>query len=213
MSKRLNLVGQRFGRWVVLSFAGIIKTSTYWTCVCDCGNTADVHGGSLRSRSSKSCGCFNREQVLKTITKHGQAKRGLKTRTYYLWRDIIRRCNYPNFKQYKDYGGRGITICDRWLTFENFYADVGDIPPGMTFDRTNNNGNYEPGNWRQATWETQQNNTRKNDRIEFRGETKTLSQWARHLGMNRNTLWQRLYTSGWSIERAFTTPVKRASTC
>ena len=140
-------------------------------------------------------------------TIHGQARRGLESRTYQVWEDIIRRCDNPKFKQFKDYGGRGIKIYLPWRKFENFYKDVGDIPEGMTFDRIDNDGDYEPGNWRLATRKEQASNRRTNRWIEHRGETRTLTQWADYLGIAPTTLRARL--NKWSIERSLTTPVQK----
>jgi hypothetical protein len=200
---RLNLVGQRFGRLKVITDAGNKKQQSLWECLCDCGNTVKVTASCLRKGHTRSCGCLKTD--IHTI--HGQARRGLESRTYQVWEDIIRRCDNPKFKQYKDYGGRGIKIYLPWRKFENFYKDVGDIPEGMTFDRIDNDGDYEPGNWRLATRKEQASNRRTNRWIEHKGETKTLTQWADYLGIAPTTLRARL--NKWSIERSLTAPVRK----
>lgn len=122
---------------------------------------------------------------------------------------MVKRCTNPKQQSYRYYGGKGVTVCDRWLAgFENFLADMGERPDGMTLDRyPNASGNYEPGNCRWATPRMQQSNTSANVLLEFNGETKHISEWARSLGTHRETLVGRL-RRGWSVERALTTPVK-----
>ena len=204
----INLSGQKFGRWTVLEFSDITKNKYYWNCICDCGSVKRVASSSLKSEGTKSCGCWKKERQL----KHGQAKFGLTTKIYKTWRDMKDRCNNPNNTAYKNYGGRGIKVCVRWLeSFENFYADVGDCPLGMSLDRKDNNGDYTPKNWRWATSRGQNNNRRDNHWVPFRGERKTIAQWERDLGMSKDTLKSRLNKYGWSIERALTTSVRRRS--
>jgi hypothetical protein len=119
------------------------------------------------------------------------------------------RCYNPNSSQYRYYGGRGIKVCDRWLeSFENFYEDMGDCPEGMSIDRKDSEGDYEPRNCRWATKEEQANNTRSNKWFSYENELKTLSQLGRILNIKRLTLWRRLNAYGWSEERAFSTPAR-----
>jgi hypothetical protein len=123
-----------------------------------------------------------------------------------VWQNMIRRCYEPNKKDYKNYGGRGIGVCSRWLeSFENFYVDMGDCPEGMTLDRKNNDGNYCKENCRWATKIEQMNNKRSNVWKEYKGERKTVAQWARSLDIHEGTLRTR-FRSGWSVDRAFNTP-------
>lgn len=141
-----------------------------------------------------------------TTLRHGQCLRGQRpTATYSAWQAMKKRCCEPNHRSYKHYGGRGITVCDRWQTFDNFYADMGEQPPGHTLDRIDVNGNYEPSNCRWATAHEQSRNRRTNRLIEFNGETLCVVDWARRVGIHQNTLWQRIIT-GWPVERALTEP-------
>jgi len=122
---------------------------------------------------------------------------------------MISRCTRPSQINWPDYGGRGISVCERWRGpggFENFLADMGEPGEGLTLDRIDNDGNYEPENCRWASWETQHRHSRRTRNLTFQGETRCLLDWSRKLGINQNTLTKRL-NSGWSIERAFTTPI------
>lgn len=134
------------------------------------------------------------------------------TKIYNIWASIIQRCNNKNHKQYKDYGGRNppIKVCKRWSDkngFKNFLKDVGEIPKGLTLDRINNNRGYNPKNWKYSTYKEQQRNTRKNINITFNNKTQCLKDWAIELKINYDTLWHRIYTLKWSIEKAFLTPL------
>jgi len=133
------------------------------------------------------------------------------TKVYRAWKAMRSRCLNPNAGNFEDYGGRGITVCDRWVdSFENFYADMGD-PPSWEYslDRINCEGNYTPSNCRWADYETQCNNKRSSHFVEFKGVKLSLSQWERRLGLKPFTLTQRLTKLGWTIERALTTPIRQ----
>ena len=142
--------------------------------------------------------------------RHGQAKKGQNSKEYRTWGDMISRCENPSVERYPRYGGRGIKICERWRrSFADFFADVGAAPsPELTLDRIDNNGNYEPGNIRWATRAEQTKNGSRTRWIEFRGERRTICEWADHVGVNRTTLQARLDRCGWSVERALTTPTQ-----
>jgi hypothetical protein len=127
MGKFIDLTGQKFNRLIVLKFAYINKHKSYWDCICDCGNKIIVYKGNLKNGHTKSCGCLQKE----IATKHGYNKKGQKTRIYSIWEHIIQRCTNPNNSEYKNYGGRGIKICDRWLNFKNFLKDMGEPPKNM----------------------------------------------------------------------------------
>jgi len=166
--KFIDLTGQRFGKLIVIKCIGQNKWGYYiYLCKCDCGNEKIISGQNLRNGQTKSCGCFQKEITLKANLKHGHTSNGKRSKIYRVWDCIIQRCNNSNNSRYKDYGGRGIKVCWRWSNknpkgFENFYKDVGDPPKGKSFDRTNNNGDYKPGNWKWSTPKEQANNRRNN---------------------------------------------------
>ena len=169
-----------------------------WLCKCDCGNEINVPASSLKTGNTKSCGCYRVDIACKRFTKHGMKH----TPIYTVWCLMIQRCTDPNATNYKNYGGRGITVCEEWKDFSKFYEDMGDIPPGMTLDRKDNDGNYCKENCRWASYLTQENNKRNNIVITFHGQTKTLSQWARSSGINYHTLYSR-YIKGLPLSLIF----------
>ena len=205
----INLIGQKFGRLTVQELAGRDGKHLMWNCVCDCGNSKRVQGNSLRSGHTKSCGCFNKEQIKKSNTTHGYTKHNKQSREYVCWQSMISRCEKPHARGYNRYGARGIKVCEEWHKFENFIRDMGNCPQNKTLDRTDNNGGYRPDNCRWATSEEQNNNRRDNRFIDYKGERKTLSQWARKLDINVMTLKSRLNKYHWSEEKALTTPIRR----
>lgn len=192
-------IGTKFHRWTVIRCVGVDPNSGgyRWLCRCDCGNESSVDGTSLRSGSSKSCGCLSSEITAKRNYVHG--KTGIPG--YYTWKHIHARCYNPNNKDYHNYGGRGIIVCDRWReSFQNFYDDMGEKPEGMTLDRIDNDGNYEPRNCRWATKVEQANNTRIN--LKFEDGT-PLTLWARSNGVKSETA-RRSYYAGYSKEEILT---------
>lgn len=200
MSKRLNLIGRKFGRLTVVGFSHINKQkNTVWNCVCECGNTTKVVGVELTCGHTRSCACLSMDRLLERSTKHGLAD----TPIYKIWQGIKDRCTNPNNPKYKNYGGRGIKVCDKWLeSFENFYTDMKDRPsPRHTVDRIDVNGNYEPSNCRWATPKEQANNSRRNHTVTYKGASHTLAEWENIVNIKQSTIKQRL-RRGWSVDKA-----------
>ena len=195
MSKKIDLTGQRFGKMTVLQEAGRKNEEILWECACDCGNIKVVSGHSLKRGHTKSCGCSR----IGLGATHGLTA----TPIYNVWVNMRKRCYSSYSTEFENYGGRGITVCGRWQnSFENFYADMKDgYEIGLTIDRIDVNGNYEPNNCRWATRLVQQNNNRRNRRFVVNGKEETLSNLCRIYSKNYSTVQKRLKL-GWGIERA-----------
>lgn len=198
-------VGQVFGRLTVTGDAGRNgRGERMVSCVCSCGNTKDVIRYSLTSGGTRSCGCLLRETAAKKSTTHGLSKRP----EYGVWLAMVSRCHNARDVAFGRYGGRGITVCDRWRSsLENFISDMGNRPPDMDIDRIDNNGNYEPGNCRWVTHKENCRNTRRNRIVTAFGESKPLAAW----GDDPRCVvpWSALkwrIDNGWDVERAMTTP-------
>lgn len=212
--KFIDLTGQKFERLSVINESGRSKSGNIiWNCLCDCGNKITVIGSRLKNGHTKSCGCLRKD--IKTI--HGHNRSNKKSPTYSSWDCMIQRCTNKNNIKYKDYGGRGITVCDRWNTkkggsFENFLEDMGEKPIEHELDRVDNNkltNSYSLENCRWISRKQQMRNTRSNHLITYDNKTQCLSAWAEEYGMSFDRLWHRLYTSNWPIEKALLTPVKK----
>lgn len=191
---------QRFGRLVAVR---LVERDPKWNAhkwlfKCDCGNEKAISIKSVRIGHTLSCGCAHSEGLAQRNTKHGQSR----SVEYKGWKDMRSRCSNPRRKDYKDYGGRGISVCDRWNDFALFLCDMGPRPEGFTLDRIDVEGNYEPGNCRWALPKTQANNKRSNRMIDIDGVSKTLQAWCEHYGIEPSKVRWRL-NQGWSVERAF----------
>lgn len=168
MPSLIDLTGRRFGRLVVVGQAGRDKhKKPLWDCLCDCGENRTILGNSLTREKTKSCGCFQSDVVTKMSTKHGHAKRGQESTEHIIWSLMIQRCTNPNSTNYKYWGGRGITVCERWLnSFENFLEDMGNRPSkNHSLDRIDNDGNYGPNNCKWSTRNEQRLNQRPKKKI------------------------------------------------
>ena len=189
MPNKIDLSGQRFGRLVAMHAMPPKKKggSTRWLCRCDCGNESTPGTAQLRRGRAKSCGCFQAEAARSANATHGQ----IKSSEYRAWCAMRSRCNTKSNISFKNYGGRGISVCKRWGDFLCFLSDMGPRPKGTTIDRIDNNGNYEPSNCRWATKEVQDSNKRTTVLVTFNGKTMTYSQWGRELNTDPGTLRQR----------------------
>jgi hypothetical protein len=148
------MLGKRFTRLLVVASAGVKDEKRQWLCLCDCGTETTVITKRLNSGHTRSCGCLKRE--LHAAKCRSRATHGMtKSRTYKSWQAMKERCLNPRATRYPQYGAKGVSVCQRWLTFENFLADLGERPAGMTLDRINNARGYEPENCRWATYATQ----------------------------------------------------------
>ena len=200
----VDLTDRDFGRLTVLKQAENKNNRVYWECQCDCGNIVTVQSCCLLSKHTKSCGCLATELAIKRKTTHGMRN----TPEYNVWTLMLRRCRNPNDEAFKNYGGRGIKVCDEWEhDFMAFYNYVGKRPSSKhTIDRIDNNGNYEPGNTRWATRYEQSNNNRGNRNITIHGWTMNLGQWADFVGKKRQTIFSRLQ-KGWYPAKAIFYPI------
>ncbi len=207
MSKRLDLIGKKFGRLLVISLNEEMtkaKSKTFWNCKCECGNTKTISGHELMSGKIKSCGCFRNENNKKMHIKHN----GSGTKLYKVWCSMRGRCNCVTDKKYNIYGGRGITICEEWNDFKNFndWALANGYREGLTIDRIDVNGNYEPSNCRWVNNKVQSNNRRNNIIINIDGVEHTLMQWCEILKpeLTFETISRRYHKEGFkSVEQLF----------
>ena len=153
---RYNLVGKRYGMLLVLRRYHIRQ----WVCSCDCGRITFPYTGALVRGATRSCGCNRDKAAGISRYTHGHSRGGVHTKAYTAWTNMLTRCTNPNFKQWQDYGGRGITVCDRWYVFENFLADMGEPLPDLTLERIDNDKGYSMGNCKWATYAEQRANQR-----------------------------------------------------
>lgn len=193
------IIGKRFGRLVVTGVRRGTHGRFVIVCACDCGTESVTRSARLWNGTARSCGCLRRE----LNTTHGQTPKGNISKTYSIWNAMIGRCTRPNDAGHANYGGRGITLDPKWSTFEGFYADMGEKPPGLSLDRIDSDGNYNKGNCRWADRATQNSNKRNNHYLTLGDTTMTITAWARKLGTNNGTLLARI-KRGWPIESVLT---------
>ncbi len=202
----INLTDQVFTRLTVLGYAGKRNQKrTMWWCECICGVIRQFDAHKLRSGHTRSCGCLARETIGNRSRTHGLTN----TPEYETWLDIRKRCTNPNYKQWMDYGGRGIRVCKRWDDFTLFLADMGKRPKGdYSIDRIDNDGNYEPSNCEWNTREGQNAHTRRSKMITYQERTQSLPVWCRELHIPYDAT-KRRFLLGWTPDRAFTIPVRK----
>lgn len=210
--RRAELVGKRFGRLVVRRLDSVAESPCgtkrlKWFCDCDCGRSHVVRGADLVNGLVRSCGCLKADLLREKLTTHGHTA-GKVSPEYTAWAHAKRRCSDPTEPYFRDYGGRGIRMCQEWAdSFEAFLAHMGPRPKSKTLDRIDVNGHYEPGNCRWATRVEQNSNTRTNRRVVLNGETLTVAEASRRAGISASVVYGRL-NLGWSLERALSEPVK-----
>ncbi len=206
------IIGQRFGRLLVIDYAPSRtfpkcgQTHRFWLCKCDCGTITEVRNSSLGGNTN-SCGCLHREMLVTQNLTHGHARPGQRSKTYMVWTAMIARCTCKTNKSFKDYGGRGIKVCERWMKFENFLSDMGEKPKRLTLHRIENDGDYEPSNCRWDTMKVQARHRRNTRIFTVNGITACLSEHCEHFGLNYGTVSMRINKYKWAIERALMTPV------
>ena len=193
----IDLTGQTFGRWRVVRKAPVMSHGAMWICECQCGSVKSVTAASLRRGESTSCGC----SVVNAV--------GARHPLYNTWQAVMRRCYRPSARGFDRYGGRGITVCERWYSLPNFIADMGPKPtPEHTVDRIDSKGNYEPSNCRWASPIEQGRNKQNNRILEINGVRRCIAEWSEISGIGPNTVKCRL-DRGWSDERAVFEPSRR----
>lgn len=203
MAKIKDMTGLQFGNLSVVKYAGLNnRGEATWFCKCSCGNTTVVTGNKLRSGWTRSCGCLQQTQRKKGFNKrHGMTE----TKLYVAWQNMKRRCNNPKDIMFKHYGGRGITVCDDWnSSFDSFlqWSNQSGYKEGLTIERINVNGNYEPSNCKWITKPDQYLNRTDSHRITAFGKTQTIKEWADESGIKYDTIERRINSYGWSAEDA-----------
>lgn len=199
----MEMMNKTFGRLKVIKEGNKTKDNhKKWICLCTCGNIKEIDGRDLRRKKTTSCGCLRneltKERIIKLNTKHGECK----TRLYNIWNGMRDRCNRPSNNEYKNYGGRGISVAKEWndyLKFKN-WAEKNGYKDNLTIDRIDVNKNYEPKNCRWITIQEQANNKRTNKYITYKGKKLNYRQWEKLLNYNKGIISNRL-KRGWSIER------------
>lgn len=202
MSKLKDLTGKRYGRLVVIGrdkdyISPTGRKIVRWKCQCDCGNTVSTTAIHLTNGDTLSCGCYGTERRRKSISSRNLRHEKSRTRIYHLYQNMKYRCYNSGAANYSAYGGRGIRICDEWLGengFENFFnwSISNGYRDDLSIDRIDVNGNYSPENCRWADEEVQHNNTQRSVRLTLEGRTQTAAQWAKELGVDRHTIYDRL---------------------
>lgn len=207
MTGTADVVGKTFGHLTVLYVTKIRGRNKRLVCECSCGNVISTQFWNVIRGQSKSCGCQRGNYISEGKTRHGQAAEHGRTSEYNTWARIWDRCTNENNKKFMDYGGRGITVCDRWIVFEDFFADMGKKPtPKHSIERLDNSSGYGPGNCAWATNKAQSRNRRSNQNMTVDGMTLCATDWATKVGLKPLTILARI-RSGWSHDAAVKTPL------
>lgn len=208
MPKIIDIAGQVFGSLTVLSRVPATGQAL-WLCRCSCGKEHVAPGYNLRKGLIKSCGCLKKELAAKINLSHGYSCGSIRKKEYTAWLNMRNRCNRQSSSDYQRYGELGIQVCQQWQnSFKTFLSDMGNCPDGYSLDRINPLGNYEPSNCRWADLDTQQNNKKRIKQITINGETLSVAQWCKKLGISHRTIRARIYEYGWDAIKAITTPIR-----
>jgi len=208
MPKLVDLSGKTFGLLTVISRIGSKNRRALWNCHCSCGNHTQVITADLNSGNTKSCGCLVKSFLKKLKTTHGHAANHTVSETYATWEGMKARCSNPKNKFYKRYGGRGISVSERWEDFSAFLADMGERPKGLTLERIDNNNGYSKQNCMWAT-NTQQARNRSTSRLlTIDGESRCIAEWAEIYGISQSSISSRLARE-WSDYDAVTKSIKK----
>ena len=201
--EKIDISGQVFSRLTVIERA---SERDKWICKCECGTKKAIFKGNLVRGKARSCGCLHSEELSAANKTHGMSA----SKTYAVWMHMKGRCENPNNNEYKNYGARGIKVCERWGSFDNFLADMGERPFGLSIERKDNDAGYNPDNCKWATSTEQTRNRRNNVKLTVGEETMVISDWARRLGTTGSVISSRI-KNGWSLADACTTPlIKKA---
>lgn len=209
LNKYNNLVGSKINNLTILGIDNKTKSGQYYLkCKCDCGNIKSFRSSRLLNNQIKTCGCLNKGY--KYGDKHNLSRKYSKI--YSIWNTMKHRCLNPNFSKYKNYGHRGISICDEWKdNFPNFlnWSLNNGYQENLTLDRVDVNGNYEPSNCRWVSQKDQQRNRTNTIYVFFKEQSKPLIQWCEELNLPYTTMKSRINVLKWDVEKAFTTPIKQ----
>lgn len=214
MYNLIDLSNKKFGRLFVVERKGSIGNRPLWRCICDCGTEALVLGEKLRYGGTKSCGCLVRDTTIARSTTHGLSN----TRFWQKWRSMRQRCLDKNSAAYYKYGAKGVTVCERWLNFDNFKADLFESyskhvsvfgEKETTLDRIDPLKNYSPENCRWATNKQQGRNRTNNKLLTYKEVTLPMVEWAERMNISQDVVEQRINLLKWSVEDALTKPVRQ----
>lgn len=208
----LDLTGKRFGKLVAIKrgedeLRKDGRHNSTFICQCDCGNIVRVVSSRLKSGNTQSCGCLHKQKTSEINKSHGMRN----TRIYGIWCRMKQRCYNPNSIDYKEYGGRGISVAEEWKnSFENFmeWSMISGYSDNLTIDRKDNERGYSPDNCQWVSRSIQSNNKRNNRKISFNGKIQNISEWAKETGISRATIAKRIDILGWSVEDALTKAVR-----